>query len=67
MFHSEIIKCQTRILNMFLISIILRTTRVIQKYVAFYHNFFSHITLGFDTHIWTTNSVDLKEKFLNLT
>ena len=40
-----------------------------KKYVDFYHNFFSrrHITLRFGTHIWTTNSVDLKEKFLNLT
>ena len=40
-----------------------------KKYVDFYHNFFSrrHITLRFGTHIWTTNSVDLTEKFLNLT
>ena len=39
-----------------------------KKFVDFYHNFFSrrHITLRFGTHIWTTNSVDLKEKFLNL-
>ena len=39
-----------------------------KKYVDFYNNFFSrrHITLRFDTHTWTTNSVDLKEKFLNL-
>ena len=37
-----------------------------KKYVDFYHNFFSrcHIILRFGTHIWTTNSVDLKEKFL---
>mgnify|MGYP003692059665 CR=1 FL=1 len=36
-----------------------------KKYVDFYRNFFSrrHITLRFGTHIWTTNSVDLKEKF----
>ena len=40
-----------------------------KKYVDFYHNFFTrrHITLRFGTHIWTTNSVDLKENFFNLT
>ena len=41
----------------------------LKKYVDFCHNFFSrrHITLGFGTHIWTTNSVDLQKKFSNLT
>ena len=40
-----------------------------KKYVDFHHNDFSrrHITLRFGTHIWTTNSVDRTEKFLNLT
>ena len=41
----------------------------LKTYVDFCHNFFSrrHITLGFGTHIWTTNSVDLQKKFSNLT
>ena len=40
-----------------------------KKYVDFYHNFFSrrHLTLRFGTHIQTTNSVHLQEKFFNLT
>ena len=40
-----------------------------KKYVDFCYNFFSrrHITLGFGTHIWTTNSVDLQKNFSNLT
>ena len=48
---------------------ILQVRGSFKTYVDFYHNFFSrrHITLRFGTHILTTNSVDLKEKFLNLT
>ena len=40
-----------------------------KKYVDFFHNVFSrrHITLRFVRYIWTTNSVDLKYNFLNLT
>ena len=40
-----------------------------KKYVDFCHYFFSrcHIKLRFGTHIWTTNSADLKEKFSNWT
>ena len=40
-----------------------------KKYVDFGHNYLSrrHITLRFGTHIWTTNSVDLRYKVFNLT
>ena len=43
--------------------------RSLKKYVDFFHNVFSrrHITLQFGRYIWTTNSVDLKYNFLNLT